>query len=294
MTISHFDSNGQDAVNLLFGDNGPPAAAGPVAAAVATAAQQLRRDRAGDVDDKRLAAAVELVLGNHINLRLDGSAIVRSGESVYTVAGGECNCPDRQYRSHFCKHRTAVELYRMAQALLSQKSAAPAAASWNVHEAPTSCYIKMRVGHLELGYTLRDINDEHLAARLTSVLPRLNTLAEREENRREAAKAAAAEQPLAPSPAPAVDLVQLVQQAVQQVLGSATSQPPAANNGHQPAAAPQGQAPQSEASDKWCTMHSEWMVERSNNQGTWFSHLAIDRQGEYYCKGRGRTRQNRR
>jgi hypothetical protein len=257
MTISHSDSNGQDAINLLFGDNGNPQAASPVAAALATAARQLRRDRADDVDDKRLNAAVELVLGNHIDLRLDGSAMVRSGENTYIVGDGTCNCPDQQYRGSFCKHRIAVELYRMAQALLNQKSPVPAAASWNVHEAPTSCYIKMRVGHLELGYTIRDIDDAHLAARLTNVLPRLNAMAEADDARREQARTARSEQPSAPSPAHAGDLAQLVQQVVQQVLGSAISQPPSASNSHQPAAAAQGQAPQSENGDKWCALHGE-------------------------------------
>jgi hypothetical protein len=141
----------------------------------------------------------------------------------------------------------------------------------------------MRVGHLELGYTLRDIDDEHLAARLTSVLPRLNAMAEADDARHEQARTARSEQPSAPSLAHAGDLAQLVQQAVQQVLGQAHGSKPLA-------AEPQGH----EAGDSWCALHREWMPQRSNANGTWCSHWAEDADGSYYCRGRGRGRQNRR
>jgi hypothetical protein len=31
---------------------------------------------------------------------------------------------------------------------------------------------------------------------------------------------------------------------------------------------------------------------RSNDRGSWYSHIATDDEGEYFCKGKGRTRRN--
>jgi hypothetical protein len=177
-----------------------------------------------------------------------------------------------------------------------------------VHEAPVSCYLKFRVGHLELSYTMRDVDDNHLSARLTKILPKIHALAEAEDARREQLTAAQAEakqqaqaasrQPAAEQaerPAEASDLQQMIQQAVQHALIGQASQN--GNGATLPTIRPtsDGQAERyNENGDKWCFLHEEWMPERSNTQGSWHSHQAADEQGEYYCKGNGRPRRNRR
>jgi hypothetical protein len=284
MSIQNLPPETQAAIDALYGTD----TASPVAQAVAAAAQQLQQQHAGQLESKRLAAAMQLVLGNAVTLHLDGSSSVHSGKLVYSQQGGACSCPDHQQRGSFCKHLIAVALYRLAQGQLSQPLASellqPAAASaWDVHEAPVSCYLKFRVGHLELSYTMRDVDDAHLAARLTHVLPKVNALAEAEAARsqQQAAELALARQ----AAKPAGDLQQLVQHAVQQALAGGDS-------GQQPPAEPQ--APEANANgDTWCALHAAWMPERSNAQGSWHSHPAQDEQGEYYCKGSGRQRRSR-
>jgi hypothetical protein len=150
---------------------------------------------------------------------------------------------------------------------------------------------------------MRDVDDDHLSSRLTQVLPKVNALADAEDARRQqqAAEQAAAKQQAqaarreqqaieqAASPAEAGDLQQMIEQAVQHMLGQSN------RNGGPPAALPA--APQEryhEDGDKWCSVHEEWMPERSNAQGNWHSHQAEDEEGEYYCKGSGRQRRNRR
>jgi hypothetical protein len=192
MSLQHLNSTTQAAVDVLFGESNGSTAADPVGAAIASAAEQLRREHAG-VDGKRLTAAMQIVLDNGVEMRLDGSAVVRHGENIYSVSHGVCSCPDQQYRGSFCKHQIAVQLHRMAWERLTPKPSAPASANWNVHEAPVSCYIKMHLGGMELSYTMRDTTDSALAARLVQVLPRLNALAEAQENRAQSEEAPAAE-----------------------------------------------------------------------------------------------------
>jgi hypothetical protein len=246
----------------------------PIAQAVAAAAQQLQHTHEGELDSKRLAEAMHLVLSHSVTLNLDGSSTVQSGKRVYSQQGDACACPDHQHRQSFCKHLQAVELYRLAQGLLRSEPAskapvlpappAPASAAWDVHEAPVSCYLKFRVGHLELSYTMRDVDDNHLASRLTHVLPKVNAMAEAEEARR-------------------------------QQLAAEQASPAEAGSGSQPPAMPPEPEEQvNDDGDKWCAMHQDWMPERSNDKGSWHSHQASDEQGEYYCKGNGRPRRNRR
>jgi hypothetical protein len=309
MTITNISPETQAAIDMLYGSRDTAAVAAeeasPIAQAVAAAAQQLQLAREGELDSKRLAEAMHLVLSHSVTLNLDGSSTVQSGKRVYSQRGDTCSCPDYQHRQSFCKHLMAVELYRLAQALLKDNAAgeAPAlpaasvsaSAAWDVHEAPVSCYLKFRVGHLELSYTMRDVDDNHLASRLTQVLPKVNAMIEAEEARRQqlAAERAAAKQQAskpAASPADADNVQQLVQQAVQQALaqGGSGAEPPRIRH------AANGQAEHyNDDGDKWCAIHGEWMPERSNDKGSWHSHPAADEQGEYYCKGNGRQRRSR-
>ena len=309
MSIPNFSPETQAAIDLLFGESNTSATAAeeatPIVQAVAAAAQQLQHVHEGELDDKRLTAAMHLVLSHSVTLHLDGASSVQNGARVYSQKDHVCSCPDHQQRGSFCKHLLAVELYRLEQGLLRSEAGqapalpatpAPASAAWDVHEAPVSCYLKFRVGHLELSYTMRDVDDNHLSARLTKILPKIHALAEAEDARREQLAAAqadakqqaqAAEQ--AERPAEASDLQQMIQQAVQHMLGRSNG-----NGSTAPAMPIEPEARYNEDCDKWCFLHEEWMPERSNAQGSWHSHQAADEQGEYYCKGNGRPRRNRR
>jgi hypothetical protein len=314
MTIANPSPETNAAIALLFGTSEDAAvaaeAASPIAQAVAAAAQQLQHVHEGELDSRRLAEAMQLVLSNSVTLHLDGASSVQNGARVYSQKDNVCSCPDHQQRGSFCKHLLAAELYRLAQGLLRSEAASeapalpaaptPASAAWDVHEAPVSCYLKFRVGHLELSYTMRDVDDNHLSARLTKILPKIHALAEDEDARREQLAAAQAEakqqaasrQPAAEpaeSPAEVSDLQLMIQQAVQHMLGQRSS-----NGSTAPAMPAEPEARYNEDGDKWCILHEEWMPERSNAQGSWHSHPAEDEQGEYYCKGNGRPRRSRR
>ncbi len=39
-------------------------------------------------------------------------------------------------------------------------------------------------------------------------------------------------------------------------------------------------------------LHEVWMEQRSNDRGSWYSHIETDDEGEYFCKGNGRTRRH--
>jgi hypothetical protein len=260
---------------MLYGSRDTAAvaagAASPIAQAVAAAAQQLPLALVGELDSKRLAEAMQLVLSHSVTLNLDGSSTVQSGKRVYSQQGDACSCPDHQHRQSFCKHLQAVELYRLAQGLLRSEPAskapvlpappAPASAAWDVHEAPVSCYLKFRVGHLELSYTMRDVDDNHLASRLTQVLPKVNTMIEAEEARRQqlAAEQAAAKQ---------------------QALGQPSGKPAAkADSGK--ASKPRSNAQKRQSKyegetdadgNMHCEGHDVWMPLRSNDNGSWYSH----------------------
>lgn len=290
MTIAKLSPEAQAAIAMLYGGSDTAAVAAedasPIAQAVAAAAKQLQHRYEGELESKRLAAAMQLVLGNSVTLNLDGSSSVHSGTRVYSQREDACSCPDHQNRESFCKHLMAVELYGLAQALLSGQHAGeapelPASAAWDVHEAPVSCYLKLRVGHLELSYTMRDVDDEQLSARLVKVLPKVNAMAEAEEARRQQLAAAQAEAKQAArqaaSPAEATQLQQLVQQAVQQALGQASGRPAATAASSEPRGNRQQRQPKYEGQtdaegNMYCEGHDVWMPLRSNGSGSWHSH----------------------
>jgi hypothetical protein len=245
------------------------------------AAEQLQEQADLPVTQDRLTKALDLVLTNAVNLHPDGTASVRCCSRSYTVANGGCSCADAKQRGARCKHQLAVEIHRRAAALLQE--AAPAAsepdaaaavpsthtsARWDVHEAPTSACFKFRVHTMELTYTFRGVDDAELQGRIAATLPMLQAMMEACEDRhaarqaaREAAKAAQAQQ----------------------------EQPPSTPEGQ---TAPPPQAPPADTSEGYCAIHEVWMEQRSNDRGSWYSHIATDDEGEYFCKGKGRTRRN--
>jgi len=172
----------------------------------------------------------------------------------------------------------------------------PSADHWDVTEAPASCCLRLRVGELEIMYTMRDVSDTELTDRVQHLVPWVQDLLDQARERqaqlealrqqRAAAKVApdAPAQPPGPTPPPAsapADLPALLQQAVQQALaaqanGQAAGTPPPAppsNGPAQPAPTPEG----------WCARHQVQMEPHSNERGSWWSHRLADGS---YCKGK--------
>ena len=241
-----------------------------------------------------------------------GVATVTSGANRYIVqADGTCTCPDYANRGAPCKHVLAVLIHVKAQALLApgaspapQQVAPPTPASaqptpqgwppsadrWAVTEAPASCCLRLRVGELELLYTMRDVSDAELTGRVQHLVPWVQDLLDQARERqaqlealrqqREAAKAAPAVTPPALPPAPATvpaDLQALLQQAVQQALAPANGQ---ANGTSQR----QGRAKTGDQATGFCSLHHVTMEHRENERGSWYSHWLPEE--ERHCKGR--------
>jgi len=257
-------------------------------------------------ESERLTKALALAQDGHVVLEDDGSTTVQgSGPQPYTVQGGLCDCPDAKKRGVPCKHALAVQIHQQAAALLMPSpSVAPTlaaespahpqptpktrqprprgAAAWDVHEAPTSCYLEFQVGKLRLGYTMRGTTDEEVMSRIREQLPLLQDILEACEARaarraaeREASHAAQAHQPPVhqPTSAPA-DLQILLQQAVQQAL---TTQ----SNGQAPST--KAPAQPGNGAPPFCQAHQTPLELRSNERGSWWSHWVASE--KRYCKG---------
>ena len=306
-------------VAALYGDQPAPATQPPADRrtsderwhdAVTHVGEQLRAKLRVDILPERQHKALALVLAHAVTLHPDSSASVQSGQQVYTLAP-DCPCADAVHRTALCKHALAVELHRRALALLDDTARAPVSSTtalaaaapaehpgqerlpsadrWAVNEAPASCCLRLRVGELEILYTMRDVSDAELTSRVQHLMPWVQDVLDQARERqthldtlrqqREAAHAAPA--PVAPQPpSPPADLQALIQQAVQQALTaqqlSSTGQVPA--TGTAPAATP----PASPAD--WCPLHQVAMEQRSNAKGTWYSHWLASEQR--YCKGK--------
>src|SRR5439155_27117941 len=95
-----------------------------------------------------------------------------------------------QHRGTPCKHLIAVQIHQQATAQLAPSAAAPRAATpqpipapdarqgrppsadrWDVNEAPASCCLRLRLGELELMYTMRDVSDAELTGRVQHLVP---------------------------------------------------------------------------------------------------------------------------
>ena len=253
-------------------------------------------------ESERLAKALALAQDGHVVLEDDGSATVQgSGPQPYTVQGGLCDCPDAKKRGVPCKHVLAVQIHQQAAALLMPStSVAPTpaaepparpqptpktrpprmrgAAAWDVHEAPTSCYLEFQVGKLKLGYTMRGTTDEEVMTRIREQLPLLQDILEaceaRATKRRAEREAAQAAQAQPPASAP-TDLQALLQQAVQQA-------PATQANGQAKGHTTRQDKPSDQQTGQ-CSLHDVEMELRQNERGAWYSHYLED--DGRYCKG---------
>ena len=148
---------------------------------------------------ERMRQGLELAQRGAVSLSEDGeefSAVVRSGNNLYQIDTRllTCTCTDYQKHLQACKHVLVTEIHTgvlglagVAEELLNPPAPAPAfntslptpaptTASWPISEAPASLNIKLKIGHMELMYTMRDVDDLKLQRRATMSLPWLQDI----------------------------------------------------------------------------------------------------------------------
>ena len=150
---------------------------------------------------ERMRQGLELAQRGAVTLPEDGeelSAVVRSGNNVYQVDTHllTCTCADYQKHLQACKHLLAAEMHLGALGLAGRAAgdahlpqrrsppcrtrrchrAAPTTASWPISEAPASLNIKLKIGNMELMFTMRDVDDLKLQRRATMSLPWLQEI----------------------------------------------------------------------------------------------------------------------
>src|SRR5499427_5520800 len=134
---------------------------------------------------ERMRQGLELAQRGAVTLPEDGeqfSAVVRSGNNVYQVDTRLLTCPCADYQKHLqaCKHLLAAEIHTGALGLaghaeepLNPSATEPAI---NTSLPPAALNIKLKVGNLELMYTMRDVDDLKLQRRATMSLPWLQEI----------------------------------------------------------------------------------------------------------------------
>jgi hypothetical protein len=266
---------------------------------------------------ERMRQGLELAQRGAVTLPEDGeelSAVVRSGNNVYQVDTRllTCTCADYQKHLQACKHLLATEIHTGALGLAGRAEepltsaatepaittslppAAPTTASWPISEAPASLNIKLKIGHMEIMFTMRDVDDLKLQRRATMSLPWLQdilhgceaNLAARQQEAERSRQQAEEERK-----AQARSLDEQIAAAVQAALKAQAS----STNGQSPqqrTAAPAPQPPEAErlasAHDhdpSWCPTHQvtmRWHEGNARGPG-WFSHQLADGS---YCKGK--------
>lgn len=249
---------------------------------------------------ERMRQGLELAQRGAVTLPDDGqdlSAVVRSGNNVYQVDTRllTCTCADYQKHLQACKHLLAVEVHLGALSLAApvpdtaaaadtatveevvNTAAVPSTATWPISEAPASLNIKLRVGNMELMYTMRDVDDLKLQRRATMSLPWLTdimhgceaTLAARQQEAEEARKAQAQ----------ALD--EQITAAVAAAMQAQANGKPTGDGAQKPPTPP-ALEPTNDSDPSWCPIHRVKMERRSNERGSWYSHRL---HSGAYCKG---------
>ena len=264
---------------------------------------------------ERMRQGLELAQRGAVTLPEDGedlSAVVRSGSNLYQVDTRllTCTCADYQKHLQACKHLLGWKstwerwgscrpphqspLQRRARACVQEvaTTAAPTTASWPISEAPASLNIKLKIGNMELMFTMRDVDDLKLQRRATMSLPWLQDILHGcEANLAAAGAERSRQQAEEERQAQARSLDEQIAAAVAAAMKAQTSR----NNGQSPqqrtAAAPP-QPPDAErlasAHDhepSWCPKHQvtmRWHEGNARGPG-WFSHQLADGS---YCKGK--------
>ena len=245
---------------------------------------------------ERMRQGLELAQRGAVTLPEDGeqlSAVVRSGNNLYQVDTRllTCTCADYQKHLQACKHLLAVEIHLGALGLLPPSAAeepapvqdpapmapAPSTASWPISEAPASLNIKLRVGNMELMYTMRDVDDLKLQRRATMSLPWLTdilhgceaNLAARQQEAEEERKVRQR------------SLDEQIAAAVAAAMKAQATASPTGNGARKPPAPP-ALEPTTDTDPSWCPIHRCTMERRTNERGSWYSHRLSS---GAYCKG---------
>ena len=148
--------------------------------------------------------------------------------------------------------------------------AAPCTATWPISEAPASLNIKLKVGNMELMYTMRDVDDLKLQRRATMSLPWLQEILHGCEANLAARQQEAEE-----------DRMVQARSLDEQIAAAVAAAMKAQANGTPPPRAPQVE-PTNDTDPSWCAMHRCTMERRSNERGSWYSHRLSS---GAYCKG---------
>jgi len=259
---------------------------------------------------ERMRQGLELAQRGAVTLPEDGeqlSAVVRSGHNIYQVDTRllTCTCADYQKHLQACKHLLAAEIHTGALGLAGRAEeplnppalepaittslppAAPTTASWPISEAPASLNIKLRVGTMELMFTMRDVDDRKLQRRATMSLPWLtdilhgceaNLAARQQEAERSRQQAEEERQ------AQARSLDEQIAAAVAAAMQAQTTGSPTGNGARKPPAPP-ALEPTNDTDPSWCPKHQvtmRWHEGNARGPG-WFSHQLADGS---YCKGK--------
>jgi hypothetical protein len=240
---------------------------------------------------ERMRQGLELAQRGAVTLPEDGedlSAVVRSGNTLYQIDTRllTCTCADYQKHLQACKHLLAVEVHLGALGLAghaeeplnlpatepaintSLPPAAPTTASWPISEAPASLNIQLKVGNMQLMYTMRDVDDLKLQRRATMSLPWLQEILHGCE-----ANVTARQQ----------EAERTRQQAEEERQAQATAS--TTGNGTQKPPAPPALEPTNDTDPGWCPTHQvtmRWHEGNARGPG-WFSHQLADGR---YCKGK--------
>jgi hypothetical protein len=112
------------------------------------------------------------------------SAMVQSQSdpTQYHPVNGACDCKAAQYHEAPCAHRLAFRLYqKVCDRFVTEEErytvdletpAPPEAPAAPLPEAPASVNVRLMIGGRDIRWTLRDSDEERLAARLEALLAR--------------------------------------------------------------------------------------------------------------------------
>ena len=154
---------------------------------------------------------------------------------------------------------------------------APSTASWPISEAPASLNIKLKVGNMELMYTMRDVDDLKLQRRATMSLPWLQDILHGCEAHLAARQQEAEEERKVQQRT----LDEQIAAAVAAAMKAQTSGSPTGNGTRKPPAPP-ALEPTNDTDPSWCPIHRCKMERRTNERGSWYSHRLSS---GAYCKG---------
>ena len=164
---------------------------------------------------------------------------------------------------------------------------APSTARWPISEAPASLNIKLKIGHMELMYTMRDVDDLKLQRRATMSLPWLQeilhgceaSLAARQQEAKHTRQQAEEERQVQArsldEQIAAAVAAAMQAQATANTTGNGTRKPPA----------PPALEPTNDTDPSWCAKHQvtmRWHDGNARGPG-WYSHQLADGS---YCKGK--------